>query len=213
MPLRAKARHEAPVALTKPADPATCAHMLAAVVKHALFMQQQIPCPFDELARELEQEPEEGSSRRPVRRPGGRMRKAVRLVGAAQPLLDHLPSTIHTICEADEQAGGGLVAALLLGSSVAAPRVVYLMRFQPSPAAPGAPPTPSDAPVVRDCSRRLLRALMTQCAELSAVDPGACRVHLIVLAPRSAGLSPALFQPRPGLVLKLKRAHVACIDV
>eukprot|EP00966_Prymnesium_polylepis_P197743 4582115-Prymnesium_polylepis.1 len=149
MPRRRPTRLEATVSLKHAADAAACGHMLGAVLKHALFMQQQIPCPFDELVRELERlaDGDGDGARRPAR-PGGRMRKAARLIASAQPLLDQLPAAVAAAHESASGADGSeLLAALLLGSSIAAPRVVYLIRFRSvRPTAAAGPPTPADAP-------------------------------------------------------------------
>ena len=60
-------RLHANVSLPLP-DAATCAQMLTAVLKHALFVQQQIPCPFDELMREVDLDSDGGRHLRGWRR-------------------------------------------------------------------------------------------------------------------------------------------------
>jgi len=119
-----------------------------------------------------------------------------------------------------------ILAAVLLGSSIASPRLVYLLRVSAAATAPasaavaatlaetaGAPAADAAAPSSRDATRRLLRAIATQCNSLSTIDPKLCRLHVALRAPREAELSPGLFQPRPGLALRLQRAHVATVTV
>ena len=202
-------RISADACLTQPTDATCCASMTSAVLKHVLFMQQQIPCPFDQLLSEVSAPmmTREGK----VRRPTAGMRKAARLVAATQALHDELPAAFISVEAAmAAHTGTGPVAALLFGSSVASPRMVYLLHFRSSiddnidPA--------EAAASVRNTTRRLLRTLATQCAQLSSIDPGCSRFHLLLQAPRGTPLSAAAFQPRPGLALKLRRAHVASVE-
>ena len=48
---------------------------------------------------------------------------------------------------------------------------------------------------------------------LAAIDAKPCRLHVLVRAPREAQLPAQLFQPRPGLTVRLQRAHVATVSV
>ena len=206
MPRAEYIRLNAAAKLAHPLDAACCARVVEAVLKHALFMQQQLPCPYDQLFHEI-------SMANARRRPSGGVRKAMRLVSAMQALLDQLPEALLRAGSAvSAQGESGLVAALLLGSSVGSPRLVYLLRFDCS-CADGVIGPPDITARARDACRRVLRALMTQCSPLSGIDPGACcRLHLLLLAPPDARLPTPTFQPRPGFILKLRRAHVACIN-
>ena len=102
----------------------------------------------------------------------------------------------------------------MLGSSPAAPRIVILLRIFPLAAGVAGPSNAAEAAAaVRDGKLRVLRAVTIQCGQLAAVNPGLCRLHLLVQAPPDAPLPASAFQPRPGLTLKLKRAHAICVGV
>ena len=177
--------------------------LLVALVKHAAFIHEQLPCPFDQLDAMA------------ALAPGQRIatsvqRKAERYVQAAAPLLDALPAAAAAAAAAALEPGEPLVAAVTLGSSAAAPRIALLLRVDSSGggSSSGAAPAPP-----QDATRRLLRALATQCSALAGASPGLCKAHVLVQARRGAALPPEHFEPRPALTLKLRRAHVACVSV
>ena len=87
MPRAEYIRLNAAAKLAHPLDAACCARVVEAVLKHALFMQQQLPCPYDQLFHEI-------SMANARRRPSGGVRKAMRLVSAMQALLDQLPEAL-----------------------------------------------------------------------------------------------------------------------
>lgn len=198
--------------------------LLSALIQHVLFMHQQIPCVYPELKRELDTILQE--KRRAV---GGIQRKVAKLVSALDPLLENLTPALDTSAAATPTTP--CVAAIVLGSSVASPRLVYLLgvgigdgesedelqigssngETSSTTSKPSATPSASSS---RSSVRRLLRSLAANCAEIGAVDPGLCRVSLLLSAPRTAdagALASAGFVPRPALTLKLQRAHVATI--
>ena len=228
------------------------AELVRTVVQHVLFMHQQIPCVYTELQRDLgggggggsaatdaAAAEEEGEAPpleppRKRRRLSALERKAVKLLNALDPILDALHVAVAAATEAAEQqqrarpeeprpARPMVVAAIVLGASVASPRLVYLLGLHAAPrddhtpatagssAAAAAPPPAPARPRRADGARRLLRAIATQGASLTTCDPGLCRMHLLLRAPRDAHLPPAHFRPRPGLHLKLQRAHVATV--
>jgi hypothetical protein len=102
-----------------------------------------------------------------------------------------------------------VVAALVLGSSLASPKLVYLFSL-PASSSTSQPPPPAGAR--RDGARRLLRAMASEGSDMFAVDPGLCRLHVLIRARRDAALPAPHFRPRPGLALQLRRAHVAVVD-
>jgi len=145
-------------------------------------------------------------------------RKATKLVHALDELFAVLPEALALASPAnagaEPSAAGSTVVALLLGSSPAAPRIVILLRIFPLAAGVAGPSNATEAAAaVRDGKLRVLRAVTIQCGGLAAVNPGLCRLHLLVQAPPDAPLPTAAFQPRPGLTLKLKRAHAICVGV
>ena len=193
------------VALPQPIGAVACPALLAALLKHTLYMHLQLPCPYDEVLRSLN---DSTSAERP-RRPGGAKRKAATLVRAMELLLGSLAAAFEAALSAGGPAAPPPVAAVVLGRSAAAPKLVYLVRLGLN-ALEDAPPEPAR---VRDACRRMIRSICTRCAELAALDPGLCRTHVLFAAARHAQLPAGTFQPRPGFTLKLKRAHVACIDL
>ncbi|KAL1504538.1 hypothetical protein AB1Y20_010940 [Prymnesium parvum] len=206
-------RLEVPVPLAHALDASGSAAVLSQAVQLLLFMQRQIPCPFDELAQDLERTPHHHA--RPRARPGGWRRKAALLLCGATRLFAQLPAALSAALSAvREQLPAALsatheltqplVVALLLGSSVASPRVVYLFRLLVDPSAEESS---------RPAARRLLRALATRAAVLTEHSPRACRVFLLLQAPRAARLPAEFFRPRPGLALNLRRAHLGCVDL
>ena len=166
---------------------------LRAIVQHVLFMHQQIPCAYAELGREVEAMAESG------RRGSLVQRKAAKLFAATEALLAPLAVAFAKIAEHSEAA----IAAIVLGPSIASPRLAYLLRLDVT----GATPPP------RDAARRVLRAIAAQGIDLTAVDSGLCRLHILLAAPRHAQLPAPHFRARPGLQLKLQRAHVATVTV
>ena len=189
-----------------PAGSAPPAELLRAVVQHILFMHQQIPCIYQELQREVEE-----LLLHKVR-PGVLQRKAAKLLTALEPLFSQLTPALAAAEEAAASAASSsssvgdalpprTVAAIVLGSSVASPKLVYLLSL-----------SAATDPPSRDGARRLIRSIAAHGMEISTVDPGLSRVHVLLAAPRDAALPSAHFQPRPGLTLKLQRAHVATVD-
>ena len=210
------------VPLRRPdASPVFCAALVEGLAKHILYMHQQIPCTYDELERSVAPPPpEEDGEEEPVsrvRRPTLASRKAAKLVHALGELFALLPEALSQARAPDvagPSAAGSTVAALMLGSSPAAPRIVILLRIFPLAAGVAGPSNEAEAAAaVREGKLRVLRALTIQCGQLASVNPGLCRLHLLVQAPPDAPLPAAAFQPRPGLVLKLKRAHAVCVGV
>ena len=218
---------------------APAATLLSALAQHVLFMHQQVPMVYTEMLREAEDTlaaaaAAAAAGRTAPMRPAGPERKGMKLLPATEPLLAQLPAAVAAAAAAaheahrsredacstetlasSESASGPLLAALLLGSSVASPRVVYLVRLAPSLCNP--PDDDASADVTGGsragtaATRRLIRAVAMQCSSIATVDPGVCRLHLLLRAPRHAALPPEHFKPRPGLVVKLQRAHVALI--
>ena len=212
------------VPLRRPnASPVFCAALVEGLAKHILYMHQQIPCSYDELRRSVppraaEDEADEDEPVSRSRRPSMVSRKAAKLVHALDDLLATLPEALALASPANAGAGpsaaGSTVAALLLGSSPAAPRIVILIRIFPLAAGVAGPSNAAEASAaVRDGCLRVLRAVTIQCGSLAAVNPGLCRLHLLVQAPPDAPLPASAFLPRPGLTLKLKRAHAICVGV
>ena len=210
------------VPLRRPdASPIFCAALVEGLTKHILYMHQQIPCTYDELERSVAPPPpEEDGEEEPVsrvRRPTIASRKAAKLVHALGELFALLPEALSQARAPDvagPSAAGSTVAALMLGSSPAAPRIVILLRIFPLAAGVAGPSSEAEAAAaVREGKLRVLRALTIQCGQLASVNPGLCRLHLLVQAPPDAPLPAAAFQPRPGLTLKLKRAHAVCVGV
>lgn len=210
------------VPLRRPdASPVFCAALVEGLAKHVLYMHQQIPCTYDELERSVAPPPpDEDGEEEPVsrvRRPTMASRKAAKLVHALGELFALLPEALSQARAPDiagPSAAGSTVAALMLGSSPAAPRIVILLRIFPLAAGVAGPSNEAEAAAaVRDGKLRVLRALTIQCGQLASVNPGLCRLHLLVQAPPDAPLPAAAFQPRPGLTLKLKRAHAVCVGV
>ena len=207
------------------ASPLFCAALVEGLAKHILYMHQQIPCSYDELQRSVAPPPpQEDNEDEPVsrvRRPSMTSRKAAKLVHALDELFAMLPGALALARvpldaggSAGPSAAGSTVAALMLGSSPAAPRIVILLRIFPLAAGVAGPSNAAEAAAaVRDGKLRVLRAVTIQCGQLAAVNPGLCRLHLLVQAPPDAPLPASAFQPRPGLTLKLKRAHAICVGV
>lgn len=207
------------------ASPLFCAALVEGLAKHILYMHQQIPCSYDELQRSVAppppQEDDEDEPVSRVRRPSMTSRKAAKLVHALDELFAMLPGALALARvpldaggSAGPSAAGSTVAALMLGSSPAAPRIVILLRIFPLAAGVAGPSNAAEAAAaVRDGKLRVLRAVTIQCGQLAAVNPGLCRLHLLVQAPPDAPLPASAFQPRPGLTLKLKRAHAICVGV
>jgi hypothetical protein len=221
-------------------DDCTAEEQLEALLQHVLFMHQQIPCVYPELKREVSELA--GRQRAPM---GGVQRKASKLIGALEPLLEQLAPALSAAAAAFDHGtsspkhGGSdrarAVAAIVFGSSVAAPRLVYLLGVgaeggaeerdaaegsfsslaaastDPSGAPPQPPIRPSTNPKPGGGIRRMLRAVAIQAADIAAIDPGACRVHVLVRARREAALPAGHFRPRPGLLLKLSRAQLATV--
>ncbi len=221
--LRGPPRHRehasAPIAGEEALPSSAAGFATVSLVKHALFIHRQLPQVYDELryATEMsvmqraEAKEAGGPARRPPR-PGGAEAKAIKLFSVAEPLLGHIGPAFDAAADADdaaaedadEESDPALLAAVVLGSSVASPKVVYLVRV--------AYGCDEEVPVPRDFERRVLRAVAVQCAPLASVNPGLCRLHVLIRARREAQLPEAHFQPRPGLKLKLKRAHVATLS-
>ena len=207
------------------ASPVFCSALVEGLAKHILYMHQQIPCSYDELQRSVAPPPpevdDEGEPVSRVRRPSMASRKAAKLVHALDELFAMLPGALALARvpldaggPAGPSAAGSTVAALMLGSSPAAPRIVILLRIFPLAAGIAGPSSAAEAAAaVRDGKLRVLRAVTIQCGQLAAVNPGLCRLHLLVQAPPDAPLPASAFQPRPGLTLKLKRAHTICVGV
>lgn len=182
-------RRKQRLSLTAVVQPATPpAALLRVAVQHVLYAHQQIPCVYRQMVRD---------AAAPLRQPHSRVqRKAAKLVGAAEQLFGELPAAFSALVGADHA-----VAAIVLGPSVASPRLAYLLRLD----------AVATAPTAGDGSRRLLAALALHSGELAAVDPGLCRMHLLLAAPADAALPAGHFRARPGLQLKLQRAHVATV--
>ena len=186
MPLRRAPPLRVPVVASLPkATPPD--ELLRTVMQHVLFMHQQIPCVYAELHDFL------------PGRAGLMRRKATKLLSVMEPLLAELQAAFDAIGMHGDRA----VAALVLGPSVAAPRLAYLLRVDAY----------TDAPASRDGARRLLRAIVAHGSEITSVNPGLCRLHLLLAAPREAHLPDGHFRARPGLKLKLQRAHVCTVVV
>jgi len=222
MPRRAVLR-EACSASLPPGSALT--ELIEVLVTHVLFFHQQMPCAFNDLKRILSDTSSmaDGDPRRRRRRPGGAERKGAKLLTATNTLLAHLPAALTAITTTDAAAAAQtgwepLVVAVVLGSSLTSPRLVYLLhvphdgdaRLEGAEGAVGA--EGAAAAPRRDGGRRLLRAIATQCGALADVTPGLCKLHLLLRAPRDAALPAPHFRPRPGLVLKLKRAHLAAVS-
>ncbi len=191
------------VALRGHATSATAAELVASLAQHTLFMHQQIPTQYAELRQDAEDAAASG-----VRlRPAGPERKAAKLIKAAEPLFSALPAALEA---AVEPRAAPVLAAVLLGSSVASPRLVYLLRVSAVTSVDGGD---TSAVSPRDAIRKLMRAVATQCMSLAAIDAKPCRLHVLLRAPREAQLPAQLFQPRPGLSVRLQRAHVARVAV
>lgn len=221
-PKKQPARDAAHVKLREPV--VSPADLLVTLTQHTLFMHQQIPMTYSELVREGEDATAALAEGKRLR-PAGSERKTLKLLKSMEPLLASLASALAASGGSNESARP-ILAAVLLGSSIASPRLVYLLRVSAAATAPasaavaatlaetaGAPAADAAAPSSRDATRRLLRAIATQCNSLSTIDPKLCRLHVALRAPREAELSPGLFQPRPGLALRLQRAHVATVTV
>ena len=164
------------------------------MIQHAMFMHTQIPCVYTEILREVERHAAQGSGVR--RRRPYLIRKSIKLLAALEPLLARLPAAMST-----DATSAPHVAAIILGNSLASPRLVYLLRLD------GCGDGGDTVPGVR----RLMRALAMQAGDITTVNPGLCRLHLLLRAHRDAGLGSHGFRARPGLVLRLKRAHVATV--
>ena len=224
-------RHALGIPLRHPdASPAFRAAIVQALVKNMLFMHQQIPCTYDELRNAVpppppppgaDVEPPPAQPGPPRRRPNMTDRKAAKLVHALEGLFAQLPAALDAAATAaassmpdPSSAAASTVVALLLGSSPAAPRLVILVRIFPlADGVAGPADAAAAATAVRDGCLRVMRNVVTQCGSLAAVNPGLCRMHLLVQAQPSAALDASHFQPRPGLTLKLKRAHAVCLGV
>lgn len=123
--------------------------------------------------------------------------------------MAQLPQAVAAASAAGGE-GGPLVAALVLGS-VASPRLVYLLHVAPPPPPELTPPA-SEPRSIDAATRRLVRALAVQASGIAGVDPGLCRLHLLLRAARGATLPPGHFRARPSLVVRLKRAHLVAIQ-
>lgn len=184
-----------------------------------LFFHQQMPCAFNDLKRIHSDTSSmaDDDPRRRRRRPGGAERKGAKLLTATKTLLAHVPAALNAITATDAAAAAQtgrepLVVAVVLGSSLTSPRLVYLLHVPHDGDARLEGVEGAAAAPRRDGGRRLLRAIATQCGALADVTPGLCKLHLLLRAPRDAALPAPHFRPRPGLVLKLKRAHLAAVS-
>ena len=178
------------------------ADLIDAVLQHALFIHAQAPCPYAELRREASRAAtyQAHPPQRRVRQSNAQ-RKASKLVAAMDSLLTQLPHAVEAVTSSSPSSDP-VVAAVVLGSSVASPRVVYLLHLAGNNMA--VPP--------QNGVRRLLRAIAVQCSELASIDPGVCRMHVLLRANRRAALPEMHFRARPGLRLRLRRAHVATVS-
>lgn len=202
-PSRRPIREAVSVALRGHATSSMAAELVTSLAQHTLFMHQQIPMQYAEL-----RQASEGTAASGVRlRPAGPERKAAKLIDAAELLFSALPAALEV---AAEHRAVPVLAAVMLGSSVASPRLVYLLRIS---AVTSTHDGSMSAATTRDATRRLMRAVATQCMSLAAIDAKPCRLHVLVRAPREAQLPAQLFQPRPGLAVRLQRAHVATVSV
>lgn len=189
------------------------AALIETVLKHALFVHGQIPSPYDAIVKELAGQQQVSRDRKASRR-RAMLRKARKLVGDVESLLETLPSALDAITAAEQEVGSSddmlpVRAALAIGGSISSPRLVFLLSFvRGCPAEQvdcGADPSSSHIDKAR---RKLVRTLMTHCGDLGNVNTGLSRLHLLLQAPQAACLPPP-FQPRPAFRLKLQRAH-AC---
>ena len=205
--MRIPAREEVQVLLRTGVAPSD---LLSTLVQHVVFMHQQTPTPYLELKRNaerMEMAHNGGGKLRPL----GKERKALNFLAAMKVLLDALPPAVAATRTALSTFSPDLMAqpvlfALLLGNSIATPRMVYLTRiFMPVDESGGTGSC--------EACRRLMRALTLQTASLGTIDPGRCRLQLLICAPPGTQLPANRFKPRPGFVLRLHRAHVATVDM
>jgi len=203
-------RLHAPVALAEAASPAAAGALLEALAKHVLYIHGQIPGPYDALAAEAlgPSGPAPGRCRKASRR-RTMLRRTRKLVASFDLLFGALPRALAAVQPPGSAHGGSppLVAALVLGGSLASPRAVFLVRGHAGPTA--AAPSAAE---LRGLQRRLVRELVRVCGDLASLRLGLCRLHLLLQAPRAAPL-PSPFRPRPALRLKLRRAHACFVEL
>ena len=199
MPRRAPLRLHIRSALRAPPTAPTSAALACALVKHVLFMQQQLPCLYDELLREVapllaavhEPPPHAPAPDHDVvapppakrRRRSPLQRKALKLVAAAECLFSTMPAVISA-CDAAAPAAP-TVLALVLGASPASPKLVVFVRIARAPPSAGA--ADAEQAVDHNACRRVLRDATMGCTSLAAVSLGhSLRLHLMLQAPNPA---------------------------
>eukprot|EP01116_Phalansterium_solitarium_P002659 TRINITY_DN12815_c0_g1_i1.p1 TRINITY_DN12815_c0_g1~~TRINITY_DN12815_c0_g1_i1.p1 ORF type:complete len:245 (+),score=62.81 TRINITY_DN12815_c0_g1_i1:108-842(+) len=166
--------------------------VLVELIKHLLYVKQQIPSIFSELKKFVHQELScEDSAKR--KRVSSEVKRASKFVDAA----DQLFSSLHGLFSSRD------VAAVLLcfGATIINPSEVYAVSFEP--AAEGATSRESDADHV---SRSLLRQLIIEAPEILDRPLGVSRLSVMVLAAGGSGEAPGGFKPRPTYVPKLTAA-------
>mmetsp|Transcript_24756 Transcript_24756/g.50233 ORF Transcript_24756/g.50233 Transcript_24756/m.50233 type:complete len:282 (+) Transcript_24756:189-1034(+) len=121
-----------------------------ALLKHILFIRQQIPMPYDQLKAEIRmqasQAHEEGGRRR---RPNAYIRKASKLVEASEFVLEGLSKLISKT-----RVLGILIS---LGPTPINPKQAFILRFDSS----GLPSAPEPAKGLKDPSRIMIRQVVT----------------------------------------------------
>lgn len=151
-------RLHAPVALAEAASPAAAGALLEALAKHVLYIHGQIPGPYDALAAEAlgPSGPAPGRCRKASRR-RTMLRRTRKLVASFDLLFGALPRALAAVQPPGSAHGGSppLVAALVLGGSLASPRAVFLVRGHAGPTA--AAPSAAE---LRGLQRRLVRELV-----------------------------------------------------
>lgn len=176
--------------------------LVEALVKYLLFVRRQVPKQFDELVSDTR------TSATPTAGVVMAARRRERCVEAVHGMLGALRALVA-------ESPPGLVA-LALGHSPTLPKEVYVLRF-----ASTSPPSlggPVDRPVAQDCTRRMLRKLVS---EVEAEFDGVSRpmklwllVHGKAVELPSEDPLQAAFAPRPGFRIPIgKAAHVVTIDI
>ena len=194
-------------------SPEDVAALVGSLIKHTLYVHQQIPCSYLEIVKQVAEASADFTNQphRRSLRERQLLRKSKELVESLEALIVQISHAISAIDQASAMASTlpAITVALVFGSSVTSPRLIYFLRVERAESGESEQCSSRERNI-NNCCKRLLRATVGM-ADILSVSVGKTYMRILIQSQHTADLASCDFQARPGFCLGLN-CHIACMN-